>query len=241
MPKPSSTDCRRHTPDSKMQTPDSKMQIARRRHTETQRRRMKRYASQPGGPLKGGRRILYIPLSFSSVIFVWHSESVIYSLCSVIALCNSCVILLSCATVIFMWHSICQFAICNRCVDLLLSCCSVIFLCRFLLSFASVMFLCHCLLSCCSVVFFCHFLSSPSLGILKLSFKVVLCLLLKFFDMGEEGKKDMGEEGSKEGRRRRRRRGGLHTNSTNPTLKGGKKRVPRPRQQNASKWDALFL
>ena len=49
-PEPSSTDCRRHTPDSKMQT-------ARRRHTETQRRRMKPNASQPGGPHKGGRRI----------------------------------------------------------------------------------------------------------------------------------------------------------------------------------------
>ena len=31
----------------------------------------------------------------------------------------------------------------------------------------------------------------------------------------------MGEEGSKEGRRRMRRKSGLHTNSNNPTLKGG--------------------
>ena len=87
----------------------------------------------------------------------------------------SCVILLSCAIVIFIGHSLCQFRIYNRCVDLLLSSCSVMFFCRFLLSFPSVIFLCHCLLSRCSVVFFCHFLLSSSFGILKLSLTIVFC------------------------------------------------------------------
>ena len=38
-------------------------------------------------------------------------------------------------------------------------------------------------------------------------------------------RKDMGEEGSKEGKRRGRR-SGLHTNSNNPTLKGGEQPIP---------------
>ena len=58
-----------HTADDILQTARcrlqdaDKMQTARRRHTETQRRRMKPNSSQPGGPLKGGRRILDMVLT----------------------------------------------------------------------------------------------------------------------------------------------------------------------------------
>ena len=75
----------------------------------------------------------HVPLSFSSVIFTWHSESVIYRLFLSLHSVISCVILLSCASVIIIWQSRRPFAIYNQCVD---------FFCQFALSCSSVVSLC---------------------------------------------------------------------------------------------------
>ena len=121
----------------------------------------------------------------------------------------------------------CNLYLVSDVFKLLLSFCSVMFFC--LLSFSCrssavflVISLCHCLLSCCSVLF-----SESSFDVFIWHSVVVIysrVSLLTFFDMGEEGR----AWGRKEGRRRRmrmrrRRRSGLHTNSNNPTLKGGEK------------------
>ena len=62
-----------------------------------------------------------------------------------------CAILLSCAFVVFSWHSICQFAF----AILLMKCCSIMFFCLpCSLSFSSVKVFCHVVLSCSSAIFF---------------------------------------------------------------------------------------
>ena len=150
----------------------------------------------------------HFPLSFTCVIFTWHSESVICNLFLSLHSIISCVILLSFDMSVCTLQSMCRFAYVVLFCHVL-----VPFFCRFF-----VIFLCHCLLSCCSVSFFCRLLLTYSIGILLLSFTVVCCVFSWHFLTWT--RKDMREEGRMR-RRRRIRRSGLHTNSNNPTLKGG--------------------
>ena len=111
-------------------------------------------------------------LSCSSVIRICHLHLAFWT-CHLQSFCHcilsfTCTILLACAFVVFIWHSICQFAI------LLMQFCYVMFFCRYS-AVLLVVFLCHCLLSCCSVLFFCHLPLTYSFGILLLSFTVVFC------------------------------------------------------------------
>ena len=101
----------------------------------------------------------HVPLSFSSVIFMWHTESVITIFFCHWILSFACVVFLSCAFVIFIGHSICQLAIYNQCVDVLCHFVSHVllsFVLSFLLSFSSVLVFCRVVLSCSSVMFFCR-------------------------------------------------------------------------------------
>ena len=107
--------------------------------------------------------------SFAPLMFLCHSLlssslgilNLSFTTCSLsLHSVNSCVILLPCAFVVFIWHSICQFAIYNQSVDFcchfVLSCSSVVLFCRLLRSLSSVIVFCHVVLSCYSVIFFCH-------------------------------------------------------------------------------------
>ena len=113
-----------------------------------------------------------------------------------------------------------NFSFSYRYVKLLLSFCSVMFFCRSSAVFL-VIFLCHCLLSCCSVLFSAIFCWRIHLAFCSCNLQS--CFAQDFF-LTWAGK-DMREEGRRRRMRVRRRRSGLHTNSNNPTLKGGEKSI----------------
>ena len=105
--------------------------------------------------------------------------------------------------------------------------CSSLIYVKLLLSFCSVMFFClvpcHFPLSLFSVMLFCFVLLPSSFDVFIWHSVVVVysrvSLLTYFLTWTRKG---MREEGRMRRRRRsRRRRSGLHTNSNNPTLKGG--------------------